>query len=161
MRSKRLRMVLAAIGATGLVAAAPASAVAQDAGRSLRFTETFIGRAPDPTGTIVATGVITGVGHVIGMVGDADVWSFPGLGTILFTRQVISSTDDFNPTTCVDRFSGVETFHLAGGTGKLAGLVVDGTFSDHGVFIADRVGGGCSQDSGYLAVVATGGGAAG
>lgn len=156
MRRKLSGVVLGAIAAAGMAVAAPASAGALGADGSLRFTETFVGRAPDPTGTIVASGVITGVGRVVGTIGDADVWSFPGLGTILFTRQVVSSTDDFNPRTCIDRFSGVETFHLEGGTGELSGLVVDGTFTDHGVFIADRVDGGCSQDSGSLAVVATG-----
>jgi hypothetical protein len=154
-------VAMGAIASAAWVLAPPASAGAQDAGGTLQFTEVFAGRAPDPTGTIVAKGVINGVGHVIGTSGDADIWSFPRLGTIMFTRQVVSSTDDFDPRTCVERFSGVETFRLDRGTGALSGLVVEGTFTDHGVFIADREDGGCAQDSGSLAVVATGQGSTG
>ena len=156
MRRTLSTVMLGAIALAGSVVALPASAGAQDAGGTLRFTEVFSGRAPDPTGTIVATGVITGVGRVVATTDDADVWGFPGLGTILFSRQVVTSTDDSDPATCIERFSGVETFRLYGGTGQLSGLVVEGTFTDRGVFIADHAGGGCAQDSGSLFVVATG-----
>jgi hypothetical protein len=152
---------MGAIALAASIGASPASAGAQNARGTLQFTEVFAGRAPDPTGTIVAKGVINGVGHVIGTSGDADIWSFPGLGTIMFTRQVVSSTDNFNPRTCVERFSGVETFRLDRGTGALSGLVVEGTFTDRGVFVADRKHGGCAQDSGSLAVVVTGQGSTG
>ena len=161
MRGKSIRAAMCAIAISGAGIVGAASAGAAPAAGSLRFTEIFVGRAPDPTGTIIATGVITGVGHVVGMVGDADVWDFPGLGTINMTREVISSTDDFDPATCIERFSGVERFRLSDGTGRLSGLTVEGTFVDHGVFIADRVDGGCSQDSGTLSVVARGQGTTG
>ena len=156
MRRTLSMVAMGAIALAASIVASPASAGAQDARRTLKFTEVFSGRAPDPTGTIVAKGVINGVGHVIGTSGDADTWSFPGLGTIMFTHQVVSSTDSSDPRTCVERFSGVETFRLDRGTGALSGHVVEGTFTDRGVFIADRQDGGCAQDAGSLVVVATG-----
>jgi hypothetical protein len=149
--------VLGAIILAGVVAGSSGVAVAQTGGGSLRFTEVFAGR--DPDGTIVATGVITGIGHATA-VGDVDIWTFPGKGTITFTRAVTSYTEQFDPATCTTTFSGVESFRLSGGTGQLRGLTIEGTFTDRGVFIADRVDGGCSPDSGTVFVVARGQGQA-
>jgi hypothetical protein len=155
MRRTLSRIVLMTMAAIAVWSPGPAGA--RSAEEVLRFTEIFAGRNPD--GTVVATGLITGVGRATSA-GDVDIWVFPGKGTLAFSREVLSYTSRFDPASCTTTFSGVESFRLTGETGQLSGLTIAGSLTDRGTFVADRVPGGCSEDSGSVFVVVRGQGQA-
>jgi len=145
------KMLLAAV-LVGTVVGFPTMAGAQANRSPQRFTEVCRGRG-ELSCTIVASGPITGVGRSV-TVGETEVWTFPGLGTLtLVSHEIISHTEHFNPASCTGTFSGYETFKLTDGTGRLSDRTVIGTFRDHGVFLADRVQEGCSEDTGRLVLV--------
>ena len=117
----------------------PAPAFAQQG------TQRFIGTSTVPggnTGTIVATGPITGVGTFVLPEGQGP-GPLPGQfnfseGTLFVTIVPNPPAIDFNPQTCLVLIRTSGTFEVTGGTGRFAGASGAGTFAGRAVVLLAR-----------------------
>ncbi len=146
------KTVVAAIVAGIALVGFPGGAAAQTTGRQT-FTLSQIGDQPEAT--VYATGPIRGVGRDIvvneefddeaGTFVSEDILRFPdGDVFVTFTGQ---AAFDFNPDTCVGKFSGTATYEITGGTGRYTGASGSGSGTFRGVFVAGRnPDGTCSED---------------
>jgi hypothetical protein len=148
------------LGAGMLVAmAGPASAATNNE------QITIVARTTGDTTTscqAVATGPITGVGTCT----TTDLGPNTTLvhvmlpnGTVDIKARQVSSSDQFSPTACVDRFTFREKFTVTGGTGAYAGATGHGTDVGNGVASIPRNSQGCDfsqPDTAVIVVTATG-----
>lgn len=112
-------LALLALGAL----AAPASA------QPTAGPETFIGVQAglnDP-GRVVASGPVTAVGTDQVVNDNEDIYHFPA-GDITIDHAVSSSSQNFNPTTCIFRLRETGTTTIVSGTGAFAGITGRGTY---------------------------------
>ncbi len=130
----------------------PGPASAQTGGRQT-FVLTQIGDQPEAT--VYAAGPIRGVGRDIvlneefddeaGTFVSEDVLRFPdGDVFVTFAGQ---ADFEFDPRTCVGRFSGTATYQITGGTERYVGASGSGSGPFRGVFVAGRnPDGTCSEE---------------
>ncbi len=148
MKRTLVAFVVAGIALVGL----PGEALAQASGR-----QTFILKqiGDQPEATVYATGPIRGVGRDIvvreefddeaGTFVSEDVLRFrDGDVFVTFTGQ---AQLEFDPASCIGKFSGTATYEITGGTRRYAGASGSGSGTFRGLFVAGRnPDGTCSED---------------
>ncbi len=138
---KRL-FVLLAVLAVGLIASAP-SAPAQGTGTQ-RFT-VFAAGLPGTPRTVVAAGVINGIGTVVpGPAGPNQAnptWVFPD-GSISVHLNFVSQNTS-NTAACIFTSNLTGTWQITSGTGRFAGATGGGTFSGPNTTVLARTAEGC------------------
>ncbi len=148
-----MKKTLVAALVMGIVLVAfPGGASAQTTGRQ---TFVLIQVGDQPEATVYAAGPIRGTGRDIvvneefddeaGTFVSEDVLRFrDGDVFVTFTGQ---AELDFNPDTCVGKFSGTVTYEITGGTGRYTGASGSGSGTFRGLFVAGRnPDGTCSED---------------
>ncbi len=130
----------------------PGGASAQTTGRQT-FVLTQVGDQPEAT--VRAAGPIRGVGADIvvnedfddeaGTFVSEDILRFrDGDVFVTFAGQAVF---EFDPRTCVGKFSGTATYDITGGTDRYLGASGSGSGTFRGVFVAGRnPDGTCSED---------------
>ena len=135
MKRAALSLLLAVVVLIGL----PAPAWAQQGNQRFIATSTIPG---GNTGTVVATGPITGVGTFVLPEGQG-----PGPlpaqfifddGTLFVTIVPNPPAIDFNPQTCVVLIRTSGTFQVTGGTGRFSGATGSGTFAGRAFVLLAR-----------------------
>jgi len=133
---KRVAASLVAVGAVALVWAGSATG----ATGSQRFTIS----GSDNGGHVYASGPISGSGHDVVLGQNADRFVFPA-GSVLVSHHATSMNDNFDPRSCLDRFTESGTYSLSSGTGAYKGVsgsgsdIVLGQNADKFVFRAGSV----------------------
>ena len=124
----RKLFVLPTLLAIAMIAMAP-SVIAQTSGNQ-RFT-VFAAGPPGTPRTVVAVGVINGVGTVVqgpsGPNQASPTWVFPD-GSLSVHLQYVSENMS-NPTACIFTSNLTGTWTVTSGTGRFAGATGGGTFS--------------------------------
>ena len=123
MKRVALSLLVAVVVFVGL----PAPAWAQQGNQRFIGTSTVPGA---PTGTVFATGPITGVGTFVFPQGPGPL---PGQfifedGTVFVTVIPNPSVIDSNPRTCLVRVRLSGTSQVTGGTGRFSGVTGSGTY---------------------------------
>jgi hypothetical protein len=98
--------------------------------------------------TAVASGPISGVGPCVleehsGGIAVLHI-TLPN-GTLNLNTLVQSGESQFDPTTCVFRFTETDTFLIAGRSGTYASATGDGTVAISGLFVMPRTATGCDE----------------
>lgn len=141
------RVALALLVAVVVLIGLPAPAWAQQGNQRFIGTSTVPGA---PTGTVFATGPITGVGTFVFPQGPG---ALPGQfifddGTVFMTVIPNPSVTDFNPRTCLTTVGLTGTSQITGGTGRFSGVTGSGTYTGRAyVLLARGPGGGCDQQA--------------
>lgn len=95
--------------------------------------------------TVIATGLVRGVGTVTPIDDESDLLSFAS-GTLRLNRPQTGGDFNLNPRTCVATATFTGTYTLTEGAGAYAGASGTGTYSGRGVFRFDRnPDGSCSE----------------
>ena len=133
MKRVALSLLVAGVVFIGL----PAPAWAQQGKQRFIGTSTVPGA---PTGTVYATGPITGVGTFVFPQGPGPL---PGQlnfddGTVFVTVIPNPSVTDSNPRTCLVRVGLSGTFHVTGGTEGLSGATGSGTYTGRAFVLLAR-----------------------
>ena len=148
MKKALLGAVVVAIALVGF----PGGAVAQTPGRQT-FILSQVGDQPEAT--VYASGPIRGVGRdiVVNEEFDDEAGTFVSEDILRFRDGDVFVTFtgeaafDFNPATCVGKFSGTATYEITGGTRRYTGASGSGSGTFRGVFVAGRnPDGSCSED---------------
>ena len=132
MRVFRMTMVAAIVAMALLVApSVPASAAASGTERLTLMTTNFTPGAA--SGTVVATGPVTGQGTFTQTPGDVFeiIVDLPE-GSLFLLVEDTSRAVDNNEKGCVVQFSGTGTVVVTGGTGAFSGALGSGTHSWRG-----------------------------
>ena len=147
-RRRPMRRALAAgVVMAALIAALPGPALGQTQNNQ-RFKVVSAG-PPGAARTVIATGVITGVGSevitsnpVSGTAGAVTLrWTFPE-GT-LFVTGTYSFTNVLDPRSCRRTITLRGTWEITGGTGEFAGATGSGDFSGTNRIVLQRSNGSC------------------
>ena len=111
--------------------------------------QTFIlfGGGNDDTGTIVASGPISGVGTSIPTGEETETDVFPN-GSIDLRHPVTGGSDSFDPRTCFGTATFYGTYEIESGTGAYAGATGTGTgtYQGQAFFLTERTAQGCSDE---------------
>ena len=143
MKRLALSLLVAVVVFIGL----PAPAGAQQGNQRFIGTSTVPGA---PTGTVFATGPITGVGTFVFPQGPGPL---PGQlifddGTVFVTVIPNPSVTDFNPRTCLTRVGLSGTSQVTGGTERFSGATGSGTYVGRAfVLLARGPGGECDPEA--------------
>ena len=141
---KTLLGAASALAAAGLVVTGLTAASASPAtGSGTEFIQLMNTSATSPTESAIVHGRFAdyGVDHP-GKKVDTVVLQ---KGSYKVAHRATSTSNRFNPKTCLDRISQKGTFRISGGTGKYARISGHGTYQARILFIAKRVGGKCSR----------------
>jgi hypothetical protein len=136
-----LKRMAASIVAVGAVAVVWAGSAAGATG-SQRFTVS----GSDNGGHVYASGPISGSGRDIVMGQNADKFVFPN-GSVIVSHHATSMNDNFDPRSCMDRFTESGTYSLSNGTGAYKGVTGSGTYTAKGVARGTRTATGCSMQA--------------
>ena len=148
MKKTLVAVVVAGIALVGF----PAGASAQTTGRQT-FILSQVGDQPEAT--VYAAGPIRGVGRdiVVNEEFDDEAGTFVSEDILrfrdgdVFVTFVGQATLEFNPESCVGKFTGTATYEITGGTRRYRGASGSGSGTFRGVFVAGRnPDGSCSED---------------
>ena len=134
------KRVAASVVAVGAVAVVWASAATGATG-SQRFTIS----GSNSGGHVYASGPISGSGRDVVLGQNADKFIFPA-GSVLVSHHATSQSDNFDPRSCMDRFTESGTYSLSSGTGTYKGVTGSGTYTAKGVARGTRTASGCSMN---------------
>jgi len=135
------KRVAASVVAAGAVAVVWAGSAAGATG-SQRFTIS----GSNNSGRVYATGPISGSGRDIVMGQELDKFVF-AKGSVLVSHHATSMNDNFDPRSCMDRFTESGTYSLSSGTGAYKGVTGSGTYTAKGVARGRRTANGCSMNA--------------
>lgn len=110
--------------------------------------QTFIlfgGADEDGTGTIVASGPISGVGTSIPTGEETETDIFPS-GSINLRHPETGGSSSFDPRTCFGTATFNGTYSIESGTGAYNGATGTGTYEGRAFFLAERTAQGCSDE---------------
>lgn len=141
-----MRKLMAGLGvALGawLVVAGPAMAATSG-------DQTFTIVGEDNTGTVVASGPITGVGTDVETSDTTDTFVFDAGSITISHIDNPGGTQSFNPTTCIGRGTFTGNYTITSGTGAYANATGSGTYSGRFFFVGDRdETGQCAEEGGF------------
>ncbi|MDQ4132900.1 MAG: hypothetical protein M3179_06740 [Actinomycetota bacterium] len=144
-----MALVLGAVALTAL----PEAALGQTA--TNQWFRVVSAGPPGAARTVIANGVITGVGTEViesNPSGVATVkWTFPD-GTVS-VRIDFTFAGDLNPTTCLRTLTLKGTWEITGATGAYAGATGGGDFSGTNRILLSRTENGCAPPPVFLAQV--------
>ena len=146
------KALVAAVVVGIALAGFPGTASAQVSGRQT-FILSQVGDQPEAT--VYASGPIRGVGRdiVVRDEFDDEAGTFVSQDVLRFRDGDVFVTFrgeagfDFDPESCIGRFSGTATYEITGGTRRYRGASGSGSGNFRGVFVAGRnPDGTCSED---------------
>jgi hypothetical protein len=156
MRAK-LAGVVAAVAVALVGVAAPATA--QMAGNEHFVIIARLGNFGVTSCRVAATGPVSGAGTcTVDQVSETVTvvhLLLPG-GTVDLTATQTENSDQFNPQTCVGRFTFTESWEITGATGAYAGATGSGTDKGTGVFHGPPQHCDPSQSTGQIVARGTG-----
>ncbi len=144
-RRGRVRRAMAAVAvATAVVAALPGAALAQT--QTNQWFRVVSAGPPGAHRTVIANGVITGVGSEVITSNPPGVvtlmWTFPE-GTLSVTGTY-TFTNVLDPRSCRRTITLDGTWQITGGTGEFAGATGGGEFSGTNRILLQRSSGQCA-----------------
>lgn len=117
-------LVMAGMAGLGMVATAmPAAALPTSGNETFTVTQTS---ATGPQ-RVFATGPISGVGVDIEVSDTEDQFFFPA-GSVTVDHEPTTSSDSYDPTTCIFRYTESGTYVIVGGAGAYANVSGSGTY---------------------------------
>jgi hypothetical protein len=132
------RVAVAAAGAAAVATVWAGTAVGASGAQRFSISAT------DNTGTVYASGPVSGTGTDKAIDQNTDKFTFAG-GKVWVSHHATSQTGgNIDPRTCAGRFSEKGTYTLVSGTGMYRGVSGSGTYSASGTIRQTRTAAGCT-----------------